>query len=111
MQRLRKRPNVIQRGLRNFLDFFQVGVKRGSLSRLFAGSAQHRANGGKYLPKFVVEFARNVPQRGFLRGNQLLRQIAALLGKLGEARKDLAVAANQVQAGEQNSDQSGCEEE
>src|SRR5215472_17808070 len=45
-------------------------------------------------------------QRGFLCGNQLLRQIAALFGKVCETRKDLAIAANEVQAGQHNSNQS-----
>ena len=42
------------------------------------GAAQHRAHGRKYLAKFVMQFARDISQRGFLGRDQLLREIAAL---------------------------------
>ena len=77
---------------------------------MISRAAQHQADGGQYLAEFVVEFARNVAQRGFLRGNELLRQFAALRRKFGDVREDLAVVANQIQAGDHDGQQDGCEE-
>src|SRR6266568_8537166 len=54
-----------------------------------------------------MEFAGDMPQSRFLRGDQFLRQVAALLGKFCQACKNLAVAANQIQACEQNGDEGG----
>ena len=53
-------------------------------------AAQHGADGGEDLAKFIVQFARNVAQRRFLSGNQFLRQFAAALRDLGQARKQTA---------------------
>ncbi len=66
---------------------------------------QQGADRGQHLPKFVVQFARDVPQRGFLRRNQLLCQIAALRREHLDLRKQPAVIADQVQAGEHNRQQ------
>ena len=51
----------------------------GDLPAHVAGSAQHRSHGGENLPELIVQFARDIAQRGFLCRNQSLRQIAALL--------------------------------
>ena len=111
MERLRERPDVIQGGLRDFLHLFQIAVKRRSLPHLLARAAQHRSNGGEHLTEFIVKLAGNMSQSGFLCGNKFLRQVAALLGKIREARKKLAIAANEVQAGQHDGNERGGEKE
>ena len=59
-------------------------------------AAQHRTDRGQNLAELIVELAGNMPKRGFLSGNQFLRQVAALLGEFGEPRKNLAVAADEI---------------
>jgi hypothetical protein len=52
-----------------------------------------------------------VAQRGFLRGNEFLRQFAALRRKFRDVREDLAVVANQIQAGDHDRQQDGRKKE
>ena len=70
---------LFERGLRDFAYFAQVGAQGEPSGACFSGAAQHGADGGQNLAEFIMQFARNVAQRGFLRGNQFLRQFAALL--------------------------------
>src|SRR6266581_3022196 len=111
VKRLRKSPDVIQGRLRDLLHFLQIVAQRRSFRDVFAGTAQHRPDRGQDLPEFIVELAGNVAQRRFLRGDQFLRQLAALFGKLRQARKNLANTANQIQARQNDSDESRREEE
>ncbi len=46
-----------------------------------SGSAQQRSNRRQHLAKLIMQFARNMPQCGFLRRNQFLRQVASLRRK------------------------------
>src|SRR5690242_9066768 len=82
-------------------------MERRSLTRLRSGSAQHRANRSQHLSKFIVQFAGNVAQRRFLRGDELLSEVAALLGEFCETGKKLAIAADKIQAGQHNGDERG----
>src|SRR6266446_8233380 len=70
-----------------------------------ASAAQRRSDRRQDLPELIMEFAGNMPQRRFLCRDQFLRQIAALLGKLCQACKNLAITANQVQARKNNGDE------
>src|SRR5450432_1946880 len=74
MQRLRKTAHTFQCRLDDLKNFLQVGAQGGSLRRVGSCSAQHRSNGGENLAKLIVQFARNVTQRRFLRGDEFLRQ-------------------------------------
>src|SRR5579864_610962 len=84
-------------------------MERRSFPGLFAGAAQHRTNSSEHLAEFIVQLARNVPKRGLLRRNEFLREVAALFVKFREASKELTVAANQIQAGQHNGNESGGE--
>src|SRR5262249_46605548 len=95
MQRLREATNIVQGGLSDAADFLQIAAERRIRRNLRVGAAEHGTDGGEDLAKFIVEFARNVPESGFLRGDELLREFAALSGKLLDSREHLAVAANQ----------------
>ena len=57
------------------------------------------------LPELVVQLARNVQQRGLLRGDQLLRQFAALLRQVRQPLEQQPVRANEIQAGEHDGHQ------
>ena len=56
-------------------------VARRAAGDMFARSAEPRADRSQHLAKFVVEFAGYVVERGFLRVNEFLCQLAALLGE------------------------------
>ena len=71
-----------------------------------SGAAQHGSNRREDLAELIVQFARNVTQRGFLGGDQLLRQFAAALGNLGQAREQPPVPANQGKTIQQDRQQS-----
>jgi hypothetical protein len=88
----------------------QVVAQRGICRHVLLGAAQERPNCRQNLPEFVVQFARDVPQREFLRRNELLRKIAALRGKFSHLRKEPAIIANQVQAGDYDREQDDREE-
>jgi hypothetical protein len=105
MQRLRQAANIVQRRLRDFANLLQILAERRALGHLLFHPAQQRANRRQHLAEFVVQLAGNVAKRGLLRGNQFLRQIAALLGESREPREDLPVRTNQVQAGERDGDE------
>ena len=70
-----------------------------------SGAPEHRSDRGENLAEFVVQFARDVAQRGFLRGDELLGQFAAALGDFGQAREQAAVPANQREAVQQDGEQ------
>ena len=72
---------------------------------MLSGAAQHRAHRRQDLAELVVQLARDVAQRRLLRGNQLLRQFAALLGELGQSGEQPAVRADQIEAGQQDREQ------
>ena len=91
MQGLREATDVIQRGLRDFADFFQIVVKWRRFRNLLACAAKQNTDRREYLAKFIVELARNMAQRGFLSMDQFLRQFAALSGKKFQAREDFSV--------------------
>ena len=48
---------------------------------------KHRSDGSENLTELIVQFARNVTQRGFLSGDQFLRQFAALFRESRELRE------------------------
>ncbi len=102
MQRLRKAANALQSSLHDLENFLQISTQGRTLRSMRSSAPQHRTNGGENLSEFIVQFARNVTQRGFLRGNQLLRQFAAALGNLRQAREQPPVPANQRKSVQQN---------
>ena len=97
MQRLRQAADIVQRRLRDFADFPQILAQRRALRHLLFHAPEQRADGRQHLPKLVMQFARYVPQSGFLRRYQFLRQIAALLGKRRQLGKNQPIRTNQVQ--------------
>ena len=105
MQRLREAAHLVERGLRNLRYLHQVGAQWRTFRRLPSRSPQHRSNGGEDLSELIMQFARNVEQRRFLRGNQFLRQFAALLRQVRQALEEQPVRPNQIQAGEHNGNQ------
>ena len=52
-----------------------------------------------------MQFPRDMAQRRLLRGNQLLRQIAALFRQHSKLREQLPVRIDHIQAGEQDRQQ------
>ena len=60
---------LFERGLGDFADFVQFGAQRRILGGVFPARAEHGADGGEDLAEFVVEFAGDVSQRGFLGGD------------------------------------------
>ena len=58
-----------------------------------------------------MKLAGNVAERGFLRGDELLREVATLFGELGEPRKDPPVSADEIQTGENDGNQRSAEKE
>jgi hypothetical protein len=69
MEGLGETADVVERRLRDALDFLEVGVERGIGGEILAGAADKRADGGEHLAEFVVEFAGDVAEGGFLRGD------------------------------------------
>src|SRR6266404_4446094 len=102
MQRLRQPAHFRQRGLRDLLHFLQILPQYRIVWHFFALAAQQRPDRRQHLPKFIVQFARKMPQRGFLRRNQFLRQLAALCGERFQLRKNLFVCLNQIQTCQHN---------
>src|SRR5271168_3754213 len=58
-----------------------------------------------------MKLARNVAQRRFLRGDQFLRQVAALFGKLRQPSKNLAITAYEIQTRQNYRDECCRQEE
>lgn len=69
MQSLGEAANVVKRGLRDTLNFLEAGVDGGICWKVLAGAADERADGGEHLAEFVVEFAGDVAEGGFLGGD------------------------------------------
>ncbi len=105
MKCLRERPDIVQCRLRDLLHFFQIRAQGRAFRGVLTRAAQHRTDRRQDLAELIVEFAGNVPKSGFLCRDQFLRQIAALLGKFCQARKNLAITANQIQARHNNGDE------
>ena len=111
MQGLREAADVVERGLRDALDFLEIGVDGGIGGEIFSSAADKGADGGEHLAKFVVELTGDVAEGGFLRGDKFLREVAALRGELGDLGEEAAVVANEIEAGEDDGDEDGGEEE
>ena len=88
-----------------------MAAYRRSLGRVFSCACQHRAHGRQNLSELVVQFAGNMTQSGFLRGNELLGKFAALFGQRRELRKQSPVRADQVKAGKKNGNQNRSEKQ
>ena len=69
MQGLGEAADVIERGLRDSLHFLEVGVDGRIGWKIFSGAADEGADGCEYLPEFVVEFAGDMAEGGFLGGD------------------------------------------
>ncbi len=69
MKSLGETADVVQRGLRDALDFLEVGVDGGISGEMLAGAADERADGGEDLAEFVVEFTGDVTESGLLSGD------------------------------------------
>ena len=78
---------------------------------MLPGPAQEGADGGEHLTKFIVEFSGDVPERGFLRGDELLGEVAALRGEFGDVREEAAVVTDEIEAGKDDGDQDCGKEE
>ena len=105
MQRLRKAANFVQRTLRDFANFAQVSAQTRVFRHLISGPAEHGTHGRQNLSEFIVQFARNVAQSGFLGRDQFLRQFAALRGKRRELRKTRRFEWIKIQAGQHDRNQ------
>jgi len=57
-----------------------------------------------------VQFAGNVPKSGFLRGDEFLSEVAALRRELGDLKEEAVIVANEIEAGDDDSDENGGEE-
>ena len=95
MQRLRQASHAVQRALRHFADLAQVGAQRRAVGRLPLGPAEHRSDRGQNLADFVVELARQVPQRRFARGDELLGELATAVGERRHLGEQPPVGTNQ----------------
>src|SRR5207248_4879631 len=93
MQRLGERTYAVESGLRHIADFaeilieFRIGISPGRPS-------EHSAQGREYLPELVVQLTGDVAQGGFLCRDQLLCQVAPLLGESRQPAKEFAVRAD-----------------
>src|SRR6185436_17491609 len=59
----------------------------------------------QHLSEFVVELARNLPERGLPGRNELLRQLAAIVGQRRQAREQLPVRTNQIETRQRDDDE------
>src|ERR1700677_3182064 len=109
MQRLREAADVVQGRLRDVADFAQIGVQGRAFGNAFFRASEQRADGGEDLAEFIVEFAGDRAQHGFLRGDQFLGEFAALLRERFDAGEELAIGADQIEAGEENRGERGGE--
>ena len=95
--------------MRHIADFaeilieFRIGISPGRPS-------EHSAQGREYLPELVVQLTGDVAQGGFLCRDQLLCQVAPLLGESRQPAKEFAVRADQQHAGKHNGRQRRDEE-
>ena len=62
------------------LHFLEVLAERGAVGELLSGATEHGADGRQDLAKFIVQLTGDMAERGFLGGDELLREVAALLG-------------------------------
>ncbi len=69
MQGLGEATDVVERGLRDALHFLKIGVDGRIGGEMLTGAADERADGGEHLAEFVVEFAGDVAESGFLGGD------------------------------------------
>jgi len=69
MKSLGEAADIVECGLRDALDFLEVGVDGGIGGEILAGAADERADGGEDLAEFVVEFAGDVAESGLLGGD------------------------------------------
>src|SRR6266705_612636 len=102
MQSLREAAHVVERSLSDVAYLVEFGTKRRALRNLFFRAAQHGADGGENLAKLIVQFARDITQRGLLRGDELLRELAPQARERSKLGEEAAIRADQVQAGEEN---------
>src|SRR5882672_12531061 len=75
-----------------------------------SGAPEHRSNCSENLAEFIVEFAGDVAEGGFLSRDQFLSKFAAAFGDFGEAPEQAAVPADQGQAIQQDGEK-GCGKE
>ena len=110
VQRLRQASDARQSALGDLADLAQVGAQRRSGGRLLLGSAEHRSDGGQNLTDLIMKLTRQVPQRGFARGDELLGQLAPAVGERRELGEEPPVGTNQVQPGRRNHHERGRQE-
>src|SRR5579862_60710 len=99
--------DALQRLLNRVLDVMQIGQELGVCGPNFLIQAtQHHANGSKNLAKFIVQVARHIAQRFFLKVDDLPGKMAQLLGlrlqflrQVMEPLERLAVGLKGVKAG------------
>jgi len=72
MERLRKTPYFLQRGLGDLANLKQIGTQLRSFLDLIASPPQHCAHCREDLTEVVVQLTRDMPQSGFLGGDQFL---------------------------------------
>ena len=66
MKGLGEAADIVECGLRDALDFLEVGVDGGISGEMLAGAADERADGGEDLAELIVEFTGDVAEGGFL---------------------------------------------
>jgi hypothetical protein len=111
MQSLGEAADVVERGLCDALNFLEIGVDGGIGGEMLTGAADERADGGEHLAEFIVKFAGDVAESGLLSGDEFLGQVAALRGELGDVGEEAAIVADEIEAGEDDGDKDGGEEE
>ena len=99
MQRLRQPADVVEGGLSHLANLAQVGPHRRVRRRLLRHSSQHRAHRRQQLAELVVQFARQLAQRGLARGDESARQVLARVGQRGQLAEETPVRSDQQQAG------------
>src|SRR5262245_56203845 len=87
MQRLRHLPRVVQRGLGDVRTLLQVGWNRRAGRQLTAGPPEHRPDCRQHLAELVVKLSRDFAKCRLSRLDELLCELATVVGQRGELRE------------------------
>src|SRR5206468_1740095 len=93
------------RALGDLAHLKQVGTQLRSFLDLIASPPQHCAHRREDLTEVVVQLTRDMPQGGFLGGDQLLRQITSLVRKRSQLMEEQPIGADQIKAGQYDGDE------
>ena len=96
MERLRKTAHIFEGVLRDVTNFAQFFANHGALGHLLLGAAEQGADSRQGLAEFVMKLPGNMTQGGFLSGDQLPREFAALMGERCQPPEQSPIRANQI---------------